>query len=228
MLPLRPRLSSQASVDLAALRRMVRRPRPGAPDIRFISSGVRPSAGVLYGLLHSRGPDLPLADRNWLNFAPRKVQVFFWIARHGNTRTCAFLHRLGCLDSSACPFCPSAREDLPHLFFDCERLSPLWRAVGVTSLPGAGSFDSLCSSVIDSLRLLPPMAAHTALLLLLWSIWKSRNRRVFDAAPHSDAALARLLRDLAALWCCRSSCAPASSALTSWCNGVCSGLVPSV
>ncbi|KAK1632753.1 hypothetical protein QYE76_007068 [Lolium multiflorum] len=69
---------------------------------------------------------MPLTDTN---FAPLKVRVFFWIARHGNTRMRALLHRHGCLPSPRCPFC-TENEDQLHLFSRCARLMPLFAAVG--------------------------------------------------------------------------------------------------
>jgi hypothetical protein len=67
-----------------------------------------------------------LSACNWANFAPSKVRVFFWIARQGNTRTRALLHRHGSL------FC-HADEDAPQeLLSSCLRLSPLLCALGVS------------------------------------------------------------------------------------------------
>jgi hypothetical protein len=48
---------------------------------------------------------LPFLDVNWDNFSPIKVWVFFWVLRHGNTRTRASLFCYGSIRVEDCPFC---------------------------------------------------------------------------------------------------------------------------
>jgi hypothetical protein len=76
---------------------------------------------------------VPLAEVNWDNFTPVKVRVFFWVLRHGNTRTRSFLHRHGVHEIDHCPFCLDMPEDADHLFFRCPRAAAFWAHV----CPGA-------------------------------------------------------------------------------------------
>jgi hypothetical protein len=66
-----------------------------------------------------------LADINWLGFVPKKVRVFFWVLRHGQTRTRATLHRHGAIDTPDCLFRAGVAEDAHHLFTDFTRLQGL-------------------------------------------------------------------------------------------------------
>lgn len=162
---LQPRLSAAARAELAllddALLSISLQPRPNKKRLRG-----RPSSsarvGDFYAALRTpaNGPP-PLADINWDCFALRKVQIFFWILRHGRTRTRALLHRRGIVDSPECPFCPNLIEDEDHLFATCPRLAMFWDRL----LPGASyptSVWMLAEATCSSLLAMAPRAANTA------------------------------------------------------------------
>jgi hypothetical protein len=107
------------------------------------------------------GCSVPLADANWRNFAPVKVRVFFWILRHGNTRTRSFLFRHGTCIDKHCPFCPDVEEDLTHLFFECPQVVALWARV----CPEATSPPCL-DTMLVAIPLPPGALRNTAALLL--------------------------------------------------------------
>ncbi|KAM0929265.1 hypothetical protein ACQ4PT_001710 [Festuca glaucescens] len=104
-----------------------------SPDIRSVSLSPLTdfSTGSVYRSLHSSGCIVPGQDVNWVCFAPLKVRVFFWILRLRKTRTRVLLHRIGCVPSPNCPFCPNQLEDTSHLFVGCPRLRPF----GMSSPP---------------------------------------------------------------------------------------------
>jgi hypothetical protein len=132
VLPLRDRLNSVAAADLATLRTKLAGLRLGhAPDTRQLRWGSekRFRAGAVYRMLKQTGCSVPLAEANWDNFAPIKVRVFFWVLRHGNTRTRSFLHCHGALDVDHCPYCLDVSEDSNHLFFICPRTAAFWAHV---------------------------------------------------------------------------------------------------
>nr|CAB3488978.1 unnamed protein product [Digitaria exilis] len=52
------------------------------------------------------------------------------------------------------------------------------------------------------------IAAHTAALAVLWSLWKARNAKVFDALVHDTRDIAHMLREHIDLWACRSAALP--------------------
>ncbi|XP_071676815.1 uncharacterized protein [Lolium perenne] len=143
--------------------------------------------------------DLSLFSCYWSNFAPLKVKVFFWIARHGNTRTRALLHRHGILSTARCPFCDDD-EDLVHLFFRCPRLAPWFAGLGAHAAALAADLDEGCELLTAAHHGLIPMVRNTMVLLTLWIVWKSRNRMVFDAQLLRPRQMFSLLATHCELW----------------------------
>jgi hypothetical protein len=162
-------------------------------------------------MLKKTNCSVPLADVNWDNFAPVKVKVFFWVFRHNNARH-------GVLAIDHCPFCLDASEDTDHLFFQCPRVAAFWthvchdapppsqhrRARGVRASPPWTAAQHLCP---------PPY-------LVIWIIWKSRNKMVFDSHDQDLSALTVVVVSHAHLWVVRAprrlDCAP----LDLWCSDV--------
>ncbi|KAM0828739.1 hypothetical protein ACQ4PT_067324 [Festuca glaucescens] len=194
-----------------------------SPNVRTVALG--PSAnfstGCVYRSLHSSGCIVPGQGVNWDCFAPLKVRVFFWIMRLHKTRTRALLHRLGCVPSPDCPFCSSQPEDISHLFVGCPHLRPLWSIVSPSGRPHA---DADVPALLDALSEdLPPMhrkARNTVVLALLWSIWKSRDRMVFDADLMSTPRVLDMLVDHLRLWVIRAPPSVDTSPLLAWCRSV--------
>ncbi|KAJ9536243.1 hypothetical protein OSB04_un000576 [Centaurea solstitialis] len=67
----------------------------------------------------------------WLSLVPKKVNVFMWRLRRDRLPTRVVLDNLGVdLDSTLCPRCGDAREDLDHALFNCGVVKALWSRVG--------------------------------------------------------------------------------------------------
>ncbi|KAK1652860.1 hypothetical protein QYE76_070665 [Lolium multiflorum] len=195
-IPLHPCVTAIAQSQLAALATLLQLASlSDEPDTRLLPGA---TAGT-YRVMKTSGVVLPLADYNWANFAPLKVKVFFWIARHGNTRTRAMLHRHGILSTACCPFCNS-KEDLLHLFFRCPRLGPWFAGLGAHAATSATDLAEGCASLAAAHRGLVPPVRHTLVLLTLWIIWKSRNRMVFDAQRLRPRQMFSLLASQCGLW----------------------------
>ncbi|GJN06505.1 hypothetical protein PR202_ga24235 [Eleusine coracana subsp. coracana] len=121
-LELHPRLSQAARNELGILTNQLSSSvLEDRPDVRYMrgatTSGFKTTKA--YELMCPPGVDLAWQVENWANFAPRKVQNFFWVLRNGNTRTRAFLHARGAVDTPDCPFCVGAVETIDHLFVAC-------------------------------------------------------------------------------------------------------------
>ncbi|CAN6191732.1 unnamed protein product [Urochloa humidicola] len=91
-----PRLTSAASHELQLLEHALPAVQliPGH-DTRFISDNPSSAFTVstAYDRLRTSSAAPHFGDINWANFTPAKVQIAFWILRHGRTRTRASLHR---------------------------------------------------------------------------------------------------------------------------------------
>ncbi|KAK1632566.1 hypothetical protein QYE76_006881 [Lolium multiflorum] len=114
-------------------------------------------------------------------------------------KTRALLHRHGCLPSPRCPLC-DANEDLAHLFARCVRLEPLFALVEAPAAGAVHDLEGVCAALAAPLQELAPPVRHTLVLLILWVVWKSRNRKVFDDVWLRARHLATLLSEHCELW----------------------------
>ncbi|KAK1643440.1 hypothetical protein QYE76_061245 [Lolium multiflorum] len=168
-IPLVHRVSAAASGEMEFVHACLSRISLAASsDVRSVALGpsVDFSTGCVYRALHSSGCIVPGQDVNWDCFAPLKVKVFFWIMRLQKTRTRALLHRLGCVPSTDCPFCPGQPEDISHLFVGCPRLRPLWNIISPSGAPGPMMTMVFDADLMSTLRVLDMVADH----LRLWVV----------------------------------------------------------
>ncbi|CAL5015844.1 unnamed protein product [Urochloa decumbens] len=219
---LQPRLTAAATADLGllsdALTAVALQPRPDERWLQGLQSN-KVRADDLYAALRTPIGGPALSDINWDSFAPKKVQVFFWILRHGRTKTRGSLHRHGSIDSPDCPFCPGIPEEADHLFVMCPRLQQLWARV----MPG-GPLLPTTTSAAEALRVwlhdLPPQAANAAVVAVFWVIWKARNAMIFHDELQSAETIARHLQAHLKLWVCRAPTKLDVEPLKLWCQTV--------
>jgi hypothetical protein len=93
--------------------------------------------------------------------ASKKVKVFFWILRHGRTRTRASLHHHGVLDALDYRFCLGTPEDEDHLFATYPHLGQLWTRL----LPGQTP-PTTARHATEALEVLFPALPHVQNTLL--------------------------------------------------------------
>jgi hypothetical protein len=222
--PTRHRVTPHAEAELSYLRAQLGALRLSpAPDRRVVALGLSEEfrAADVYRTHHSFGCVVPFNDINWVNFAPPRVRAFFWIMRLSRTRTRAHLFRLGCVSSPHCPFCPGVREDLEHLFVRCPGLEPLWAlSADGLRLPPDADISDLLHGLAARLPRLHPLALHSGVLALLWSVWKTRNRMVFDGDLLPASRIAALAVEHLRLWVVRAPRRIDLAPLLSWCDRV--------
>ncbi|CAL4979103.1 unnamed protein product [Urochloa decumbens] len=219
---LQPRLTTAARADLALLDdALAAVSLQQVPDERWLqgnrSNTVR--AADLYAALRTPIGGPPLSEMNWDCFAPKKVKVFFWILRHGRTRTRASLHCHGVLDAPDCPFCPGVPEEEDHMFAMCPHLTHLWGRL-LPGQPPPSTARGAAEAVGSLFPTMSPKIAHTAALAVLWIIWKARNAMVFTAARQEAGTMARTLMDHLRLWICRAPSKLDTQPLKLWCQTV--------
>jgi hypothetical protein len=158
---------------------------------------------------------------NWENFEPPKVCVFFWILRLGKTRTRVHLFHLGCVSSSDRPFCLSYQEDVRHLFVQCPRLAAVWAlAAPDLHLPPAAGLTALLDGLTERLLNMQLSPRNTIVLSILWTVWKSRNRMVFDRDSLSAWQVTSMAASQLHLWVVRAPRRVDLDQLHSWCENV--------
>jgi hypothetical protein len=224
VIPVRHRLMTQAEAELAFVRVQLRALRlMPSVDRRLVSFEASEEfrTADIYRVLRSSGCIVPHQELNWENFAPPRVRMFFWILRLGKTRTRAHLSRLGCVPSPDCPFCPGHREDVRHLFVQCPRLAGVWElAAPGLRLPPSSSLLMLVDGLAEHLRGMQPSPRNTVVLSLLWAVWKSRNRMVFDRELLSATQVASMAADHLRLWVVHAPPCVDLALLHSWCDSV--------
>jgi hypothetical protein len=225
-IPVHDRLSRTADLELCLLRSALDRVQfSEVNDERVLAWGecLQFKTRAVYRMIKLSGRGLPLHGLNWDGFMPVKVKVFTWILRHGNTRTREFLHRIGFLEHDDCPFCPGRSETIVHLFLECPRLRPLWaRVLGRPSVLMDSSIESVWRVFSTCHASLSPPLLSTAMCCVLWVIWKTRNRMVFDNIHTSDLDLRRLIQEHLMLWVVRAPSRVDCNPLLRWCVAVCS------
>jgi hypothetical protein len=138
------------------------------------------STADAYRILHNSTCDPPLHDQNRDNFPP--VKVFIWILWHRRTRMRTRLCRLGVVSSSDFPSCVGMPEDVQHLFVASPASSPFGgHASPASFLVAPSSLEDMIGAFFDARQNWPPILRNMAAALLLWIIWKTWIRLIFDA-----------------------------------------------
>ncbi|TVU19909.1 hypothetical protein EJB05_36091, partial [Eragrostis curvula] len=219
-LALRNRLTTAAQLELDALsiRLSAVTLDTQASDIRKLRSSNAPftSRGA-YLLRFAATPLDPFAPSIWESFAPSRCKIFLWLLHRDRLRTKAFLHGHGWQESDACPHC-ALPETSSHLFLYCPKASQFWCSIGL--LHGG-------SDQVDCVQQLWEVAAavwgtqhvkcrNTVLTAALWTIWKTRNAKVFEGRSTTVMQMRRQCANDITLWSSRSSKATLSQSLKGW------------
>ncbi|KAF8721772.1 hypothetical protein HU200_022951 [Digitaria exilis] len=75
-------------------------------------------------------------------------------------------------------------------------------------------------AVVGTLQNLPPRVAHTAALVVLWTVWKARNAVIFNGVNQPAIAMACALQEHINLWVCRAPRRLNFETLKLWCQTV--------
>ncbi|CAN1166125.1 Putative ribonuclease H protein At1g65750 [Linum perenne] len=117
----------------------------------------------------------------WAFRAQPKIKHFAWRLGRGvlPTRTALRERRIGV--PVACGLCEGPPETLWHLFFECDTARRCWQHLGKlqfidASIQGVTSFKDWMLQIINT----SPEKVVQEALVVLWSLWKERNARVWD------------------------------------------------
>ncbi|TVU47112.1 hypothetical protein EJB05_06695, partial [Eragrostis curvula] len=194
LLPLRNRLTTVASLELEALQLRLQDflPDPLASDQRFMRQSSAPFTTKAAYLLRFHGlPPDQFADNIWKSYAASRCLIFLWTLHKERLRTRDFLFRHLWRDSNFCPFFCQQPETSKHLFLACPRLSAFWGAAGIpgSTLAALQSIEQLWDITQSPWAPLPAKVRSTVITAALWSIWKSRNAKVFDNVVQPNATI---------------------------------------
>jgi len=134
-----------------------------------------------------------------LNVLP-KIRVFLWQLCHNALPVRGTLFHRGLHIDPLCPTCSTETEDLDHLFMHCPMANAVWEMAVVHQWLPHLPFNHSGSTLREELHLLAQSQFPwlTRVVLILWSIWKSRNALIFrKEIPSSVGTLLRAKRNWA-------------------------------
>ncbi|ONM30676.1 hypothetical protein ZEAMMB73_Zm00001d040162 [Zea mays] len=180
--------------------------QPGIPDKhswKFSASGDYSSSSA-YQVLLLGAVEFRPAERIWKTWAPRKCKFFMWLVVHDRCWTADRLAKRGMDHPVCCPLCDQADETINHLLVECSFAKQFWflflRSGDFQVLcpsTGDGCFDSWWEKSAEVVGKPLSGGFNSLVILGAWSIWKHRNRCVFDGcSPNVEVALSAAREEL--------------------------------
>lgn len=127
----------------------------------------------------------------WRGLVPHRIEVFVWIALMGKINTRSKLAALGIIpeENNICPMCLSSIETSDHLLLHCNVSKQvwnwwlgLWQINWVFPLNLRDAFNQWCW---PEKSIFFKKVWTTIFFIILWTIWKERNKRIFTETKSS-------------------------------------------
>ena len=122
----------------------------------------------------------------WKTWAPLRIKVFLWLVIRGRVWTDDRLAKRGLPHQDACCFYHCAQETIHHLFVGCLVVRMIWslvlqwanlnEAIPLSTLSLQDWWQNARSRIQGNKSKTLSSLVH----LIIWSIWRERNARVFD------------------------------------------------
>lgn len=121
----------------------------------------------------------------WDNLLWPKIRTFLWLLMRNKTLTWDNLLNKGFVGPSRCPMCLQQPESLNHLFNSCDWADQLWRWLEDLLSNSDQQLDSIHDTILNWRTNFSGTQRVNSIWksapgFLLWSIWKERNRRIFQ------------------------------------------------
>ncbi|KAK1437718.1 hypothetical protein QVD17_03514 [Tagetes erecta] len=137
----------------------------------------------------------------WNNWVPAKVNVFGWRAVKERIATRTALRSRGIpLESTLCPLCGDHEETTTHLFTSCYIANMVWHSISswckippifVFSVRDIFEIHNSINTTKEKRKIF-----QAIILTACWSLWKTRNEKIFE---NKNTNLAKLLQDIKSL-----------------------------
>lgn len=122
----------------------------------------------------------------WKGVVPPRIEVFTWLTLLGKINTKGKLASIGIIppEDTICPLCKSSPENHNHLLLHCSFASSIWSwLVQLWQTPWV--FPSTLREAF--MQWVPPKKGvffkniwYASFFIIVWSIWKERNARIFN------------------------------------------------
>jgi hypothetical protein len=139
---------------------------------------------------------------------PGLCKFFIWLAMHDRCWTGARRKRHNLQNDDNCTFCDQHSETISHLLSTCVLAKEIWFAVlwrcNLQRLTPTGTLQDFFDWWLSSRKQIRKelrKAFDSLVILVAWSIWKERNRRIFQKEKVTTNELVDLIIDDGRMWC---------------------------
>ncbi|XP_028104744.1 uncharacterized protein LOC114303793 [Camellia sinensis] len=166
------------------------------------------SVSSIYSFSNSTlGPHLPIYNHIWNRAVPLKVSFFCWLAWKNKIKSAEFMHRIGILDPSisiSCTFCVYDSESASHVLLHYPFSWLIWSSIihewGL-SWCIQDSVDGLLQWWMSvNFKHFDRLIWRANPLIVLWSLWKCRNKCIFEKAQPKFSNMSESIKIRAVLW----------------------------
>lgn len=122
----------------------------------------------------------------WKFKIPLKIKIFIWLILKGRTLTKDNLFKRGWRKGDTnCQFCDQ-QETIQHLFFDCPMARLIWNIISCAfDLKPVTDSNHLFGSWLAAFGKKLKLLVITGVAVVLWAIWKTRNKACFEKKKNS-------------------------------------------
>ncbi|CAN1828501.1 Putative ribonuclease H protein At1g65750 [Linum perenne] len=114
----------------------------------------------------------------WKLTLPPKLKIFLWRVSHDAMATKVNLAKRKCAATDICPICRQYAETQEHIFFVCNQAPRMWNQI-LPHIPLLQAGERICSW-LERMKDITPNETMINICYLLWTVWKSRNKAIFE------------------------------------------------
>nr|CAH67882.1 OSIGBa0153E02-OSIGBa0093I20.11 [Oryza sativa] len=160
---------------------------------------------------HAQCLEAPSTNLNsliWKAWAPGKCKFYVWLIIQNRVWTSDRLAIRGWQNNGHCPLCRCEAETGLHLVATCRYTKRIWHHVagwvGYHQLEPSQweEAHSVCQwwESLANTPNIPKKGLRSLILLVVWEIWKERNRRIFDNKEMAVGLLLAKIKEEASVW----------------------------